>query len=144
MNQGLKLARFAEKPISKTTTIRKQIRRNSAQPPALRNQVKSLEPGGFASLDNLRKIHVGGEVLVAGLGQEIRRHLMATVRPKRALSALRAEPWPIGIAIIQSHEPAAGQVLCGDTPPGHGFRAFLDDVAVGQHAFQGAPGFRPP
>ena len=135
MRQRLELAGAAGAPFAKGF-VPHGFFQNAGKKLRLCLKTFGRQSGGFANLLNGGKIDVGGQILFAGIRQQIVADVMPEIRAERALRARGRKKFVGGQAIINREQSSARQTSGGLTPPVFGGGRSLDGVVVGQNGLQ--------
>ena len=135
MRKGLKLARAAGVPFAKIF-VPSCLRQNLRQELRLRAKVFGFQSSFLAGFLNRGKVDMRGEVLFAGIGQQVIAWVMTKIGAKCALGACGRKDLIVSQAVINREQFSAFQNPGGGTPPVFGGRTGFDGVVVGQNGFQ--------
>ncbi len=116
MREGLKLARAAGIPFRKTFFPRGPFQ-NAREKLRLRLKTFRGQPGCFTGLLDCGKIDVRGQILFAGIRQQVIADLMPEIGAKRAVRARRRKSFSLRESVINRHQLAVSQTSGGLMPP---------------------------
>jgi len=103
----------------------------------LRAKLFGAQAGGFAGGLDGAEIDMGGEVLAAGIGQEIVCDVVLVIGAQGAFLAGGRKLFFGGIAVVDGQHFSVSERGGGFAPPGFGSRTGFNDVAVGENLEQG-------
>ena len=91
MRERLKLPFSFSRPLAKREFSRPGTRRNARKEMFLADERLSLEPGSLACQLERTEIHVPGQILQAGLCEQLRAYRVAMISPYRTVGSLRLQ-----------------------------------------------------
>ena len=132
MGEGLELAVLFGVPLAEGIVLERLIE-DTGQELGLGAKTFRLQAGGFAGALDGREIDVGGQVLFAGMCQEIIADVVTMIGAKRPAGAAGRKQFGIGEAIINRHELPICQGPGGSAPPILGGGTGFNGIEVRQH-----------
>ena len=130
-------------PRGETRVRRERLGHRPGEPAALAGEALGRRPRLLADGDERRKIHLRGQVLPAGIGQQIGRGPMSLITAQRSSRASRQEELLGAQPVVEGQQPALVQGIHRVVPPSGCRRADLGGEAVRQGAKQSSGKTRP-
>lgn len=142
VGEGLKLAEPIAGPLTGCPFMFPGLRGDVSKELLLEGEGFGLEAEGVAGGLEGGEVDVGGDVLGAGLGEDIGVNLVVAIGAQGSGFAFRPEELVGAEAIIKREQPAASQGRGGCPPPVSGGRTNLGGETVGEEIEQlGRGGF---